>query len=388
MTKNRWLAVPMLFWALAAVAQGPDDFSCQPGDDTSCWQRAIVAAQPEATKPAFFSVTAEPRVYRLTNTITIHGALGGVIEGRGAILEWWGPANKPAFLITNTQQLRIKDLRIKVVKPLYAAFEFAKRPHTEANRNFWVAPSQNFLDHVRIDAVGLNDLQYGIRFSKRYGVDQDNDQSRLESVTIGNVTQAAISIEHSQSQAHNFTEVRAYGAPGNTNAAFVRATAGSFNVWGGTRTKFRGAVYDLTSVYGADTIWGENAESSSRLVRTPTGAAGFPFPVSFYGGRFALDALATDGKWVDFSRFGPLTITGMSVDGTPPAGIVPRLYFWPWPPGGGYSKGQLTLQGVAFSYSRSALSDPLALSPYAEVNSYGNLCKDAVGTLQDCVLGR
>ncbi|MBN8281151.1 MAG: hypothetical protein J0M16_11120 [Gammaproteobacteria bacterium] len=377
-----WLAC----WPLAALAVRPDDFTCQPGDDTGCWQRALVAAQPEATKPAFFGVEARPRIYRLTDTLVIHGALGGVIDGKGAILEWWGPADRPAFLVTNSQQLRFRDLRIRARKPLQAGFEFAKRRYTEANRNLWVAPSQNYLDHIRIDAVGLNDLRYGIRFSKRYGIDEDNDQATFDAVTIANVTVAAISIEHSQSQAHNIREVRASGAPGNTNAAFIRATGGSFDVWGGTRTGFRGAVYDLTGVNGADTIIGENAEACARLVRTPRGAAGFPFPVTFYGGRFAVDEIAPDGRWVDFHRFGPLALVGMSIDGTPK--VQPRVRFWPWPPGGGYSRGQLTLQGVAFSYAGSALADPVEASPYAAVNSTSHLCQDGTGTLQDCYPSR
>lgn len=60
----------------------------------------------------------------------------------------------------------------------------------------------------------LGYLRYGVRFSKRFGIDEDNDQSTITNTAIYNVTDAAISIEHSQSQGHHFYGVKATGARG------------------------------------------------------------------------------------------------------------------------------------------------------------------------------
>lgn len=362
---------------MAAVAGATTPTNCDV-DATACWQAALDAARPSDTAPMFFGVDADPRVYRVTDTLRVHGTIGGVIDGHGAVLEWHGPPDRPMWLATNTQQLRWTNLRIRVVRPLQAAFEFAKAPYTEANVNLHVAPSQNRLDSVRIDAVGLNDLQFGVRFSSRYGIDQDNDQSLIEGVTISNVTQAAISLEHSQSQFHHFVAVRASGAPGAPSSAFVRTTGGSFTVNGGTRTQFSSAIYDLGSVYGNVLVLNDNSEASARLIKTPQGAAGFSFPVQFVGGRFALDGLAGDGRWADFHRFGPLSFDGFRLDGTPPEGVTPRLYYWPWPPAGNAS-GRLSVRNMNLAFKNSAAYPVVILSPYAKLLSEGHLCQDGNG---------
>jgi len=362
----------------------PERFGCNGIDDTPCWQRAVEAGRPAGDPRYFAGLRASAGVtYVLRDTITIDSVYGGVIDGNGALIQWQGPPDRPLFLLRNTQQLRFTNLRIFVVKPLQAAFEFAKAPYgkdPEGN----VAPSGNVLDHVRVEGVRLGNLQYGVRFSRRYGIDEDNDQSTIIDSAFLNVTEAAISIEHSQSQGHHFIAVKASGAEGNQNAAFVRATGGSFSSIGGFHGRFRGAVYDIAAVFGNDMIIGENSEASAHFIRTPRGVASFPMPVQVVGGRFAVDAIAADGLVIDFNRMGPLNISGLSIDGVVPAGVArPTLSFRPEPVGG-RGEGRLNISGLSFLMPGSSEWEPIAVGPNARVNASGNVCAEASGSVTRC----
>ncbi len=368
----------------ASAAGGPADLVCSSDDATRCWQVAIEEAMPQGMAPYFATVTGSPNAtYIIRDTLTIESVYGGTIDGNGSVLQWQGPPDRPMFLVKNTQQLRFINLRIFVVSPLQSAFEFTKAPYgKDAARN--VAPSLNVIDSVRIEGVKLGNLQYGVRFSKRYGIDEDNDQSTIMNTAIYNVTEAAISIEHTQSQAHHFYAVKASGAPGNQNAAFVRAAGGSFTSLGGFHGRFGGAVYDLTSANGTNLIIDEGSEASARFIRTPEGAASFALPVHVIGGRFSVDQLAPDGRLVDFNRMGPLSIRGLKIDGPVPKGAAnPVISFWPQP-AGAPAHGQLAVSDVAFTIPQSNTWDPLRVSAFAHVNSSGNTCVDAAGAVAEC----
>jgi len=376
-------------WASVAA----DELVCPADDATQCWRVAIEQAMPRDKTPYFSSVTgARNATYIIRNTLTLESVYGGTIDGNGSVLQWHGPPDRPLFLVKNTQQLRFVNLRIFVVEPLQAAFEFTKAPYgKDPARN--VAPSLNVLDSVRIEGVKLGNLQYGIRFSKRYNIDEDNDMSTIMNTAIYNVTEAAISIEHSQSQAHHFYAVKASGAPGNRNAAFVRAAGGSFTSLGGYHGRFGGAVYDITSANGTNLIIDEGSEASAHFIRTPGGAASFSLPVHVVGGRFSVDQLAPNGRIIDFNRMGPLSIRGLTIDGPVPEGVAnPVISFWPQPAGArtpgqqtpGQLAGQLAVSDVAFTMPRSSTWDPLRVSSFARVNSSGNSCVDAVGAVAQC----
>lgn len=408
------LMLGALFSDAADAGKGPpspDDFVCTGNNDALCWQAAVKAAMPKDKAPYFAGLTGTPGArYIVRDTITIESAFGGTVDGNGSVLEWQGPPDRPLFLVKNTQQVKFTNLRIFVGSPLESAFEFTKAPYgKEQARN--VAPSLNVLDGVRIEGVKLGNLRYGVRFSKRYGIDEDNDQSTIINTAIYNVTDAAISIEHTQSQHHHFYAVKATGAEGNRDAAFVRATAGSFSSLGGFHGRFGGAVYDITSVYGTDLILDENSEASARLIRTPDGMASFPMPVHVVGGRFAVDNMAADGRIVDFNRMGPLTISGLKVTGdVRPGAATPLISFRPQPvpagpnpagsgpagsgqagsgqagsgPARGEAGGQLNLSGLTFAVAGSAGWDLVQVSPAARVNSAANSCVDGQQRVTRC----
>jgi hypothetical protein len=362
----------------------PDQFGCAADDATACWRAAIGAAMPSKRAPYFGVVTGSAgKTYVIRDSLIIESAIGGTVDGYGSLLEWHGPADRPMFLVKNTQQMRFVNLRILAVTPLESAFEFAKAPYGPVpDRN--VAPSLNIIDSVRIEGIKLGYLRYGVRFSKRYGIDEDNDQSTITNTIIYNVTEASISIEHTQSQHHHFYAVKASGAQGNRNAAFVRANGGSFSTLGGFHGGFGAAVYDISSVYGTDLIVDENSEGSARLIRTPSGAAGFPFPVHILGGRFAVNGIANDGKLVDFHRMGPLSIDGLTVDGIPPLGTAhPVIAFLP-DPDGGKAMGSFTATNIAFNVAGSASWDVLLVSPAARMRSFSNSCVDERGNVAAC----
>lgn len=384
-------ATTTLFFLLAAGAalaategNSPDSFGCTAADATSCWQAAIAHATLLRHLNYFTDVVATPGMtYVIRDTLTIASAYGGTINGNGSVLEWQGPPDRPMFLAKNTQQLHFSNLRIVAAMPLEAAFEFTKAPYVkEPERN--VAPSENVIDSVSIEGVNLGKLKYGIRFSKRYGIDEDNDQSTIMNTAIYNVTEAAISIEHTQSQHHHFYAVKATGAKGNQNASFVRADSGSFASLGGFHGGFAGAVYSIASVYGTDLVVDEDSEGSARFIRTPVGAASFPFPVHIIGGRFSIDHVASDGRFVDFHRMGPLSIDGLRVDGNiPPGALMPAIAFLP-DPVAGKGQGNLIVNNLTFNVPNSASWDVLLVNGATRLSSLGNSCIDERGNVAPC----
>jgi hypothetical protein len=387
---GRWKPTALLLLlgsgsALSAQSENsPDRFGCIATNATPCWQAAIREAMPAGRTPYFASVTGTAgATYVMRDTLIIESAYGGTIDGGGSVLEWQGPPDRPLFLVKNTQQMRFTNLRIVVVTPLEAAFEFTKAPYgKDPVRN--VAPSLNVIDSVRIEGVKLGNLRYGVRFSKRYGIDEDNDQSTIMNTAIYNVTEAAISIEHTQSQHHHFYAVKATGAEGNQNASFVRADGGSFSSLGGFHGRFGGAVYSISSVYGTDLIVDENSEASARFIRTPAGSASFPFPVHVVGGRFAVDRLASDGKFIDFHRMGPLSIDGLRVDGiVPPGAARPVISFLPAPVNGN-GQGTLAVSNMAFTVPSSVFWDVLVINGATRLTSGGNACVDERGSVTPC----
>jgi hypothetical protein len=378
------LAMLIFSRSAGAAADSFEALDCHADDATRCWQEAIRGAMPPEKTPYFAGLTARMGArYIIRDTLTIESAYGGTIDGNGSVLEWRGPPDRPMFLVKNTQQVRFVNLRIFVVTPLEAAFEFTKAPYgKDSARN--VAPSLNVIDSVRIEGVKLGNLRYGIRFSKRYGIDEDNDQSTIINTAIYNVTDAAISIEHTQSQHHHFYAVKAGGADGNKNASFVRAQGGSFSSLGGFHGGFGGAVYSISSVYGTDLIIDEDSEASARFIRTPAGSASFPFPVYVVGGRFSVDRVASDGKFIDFNRMGPLGIDGLRVDGIPPAGVAnPVISFLP-DPVDGKGQGKLAVVNVAFTIPGSGSWEVLAINGATGINSSGNTCVDERGAIVLC----
>lgn len=358
-------------------------------DHTDCWQRALNAAVRGVGHPYFGAVTAMAgKTYYIRDTLRVTNAHGGVIDGRGAVLEWAGSRRSvPMFLLTNTQSLKITNLYIRSGPdaPLETAFEFTKGLPVRVN------PRYNILDHVIVDGTSLNGLQYGVRFTARNGIDEDNDQSTILNSGIYNVTTAAISIEHSQSHDHRLLAVNSTGAMGNKSAVFVSAKDGSFTSIDGFHGRFALANYYLGASRTGVTIMNENSEGSAAFIKTPEGSASFQLPVQVIGGRFAIDDLQANGRIIDFHRYGPLTIQGLKITGTIKLATAtpPTFHFWPTAPdkSGGYA--ELAVTGVSFAGVVVGIGsnayDPIVTSPTARVTSSSNSCVTSSGVATQCV---
>ncbi|MEQ1802920.1 MAG: hypothetical protein ABL989_13410 [Gammaproteobacteria bacterium] len=385
------LAAALSCLATAVADVRPEDFpgcNATRGDDTECWQQALDAAIRVEGYPYFGAVAATAgKTYYIRDTLTVTNAHGGVIDGHGAVLEWAGSRRSvPMFLLTNTQSLRVTNLYIRAGPdaPLQAAFEFTKGLPVRVN------PRYNILDHVIIDGTSLNGLQYGVRFTARNGIDEDNDQATIINSGIYNVTTAGISIEHSQSHDHRLLAVNSTGATGNTAAAFVNVKDGSFTSIGGFHGRFALANYYVAGSRTGTAIINENSEGSAALLRTPEGSASFLLPVQVIGGRFAIDDLQPSGRVVDFHRYGPLTIQGLNITGTirRPGAARPTIYFWPTAASGQGGYAELAVTGVGFAGivagTGSNAYDPIVTSPIARVTAGSNSCITASGVATQC----
>jgi len=291
-------------------------------DQTAAWQTVLDANQFTANgQLRFGKVVGEPmREYTISDTLVINGTRGGVIDFQSSVFKWTGPSNKPMFLLS-TQQLKMENLQVWPSTPLESVIETAKQVGG-------IATSRNEFSNMRFDGVTAGQMQFGYRFTTRYGVDEDNDQSLIRGGAVLNATAACMSIEHSQSQAHRFEGVRTSGVGALASAVRLGLTGGSFQSFGGTQTNFD-AVFDiLGGVNGSVTIQDCNVEASKKLLRTPDDVAGFPVPVNIFGGRYSIDGIDATGRFIDFNRIGKLMIHGLLVEG--PGVVAPILRFWPY----------------------------------------------------------
>jgi len=320
-------------------------------DQTAAWQTVLDANQFTSNgQLRFGKVVGEPmREYTISDTLVVNGTRGGVIDFQGCVFKWTGPSNKPMFLLS-TQQLKMENLVVWPSTPLESVIETAKQVGG-------IATSRNEFSNMRFDGVSSGQLQYGYRFTARYGVDEDNDQSLIRGGAILNVTDACVNIDHSQSQAHRFDGVRMDGA-GTTASAVRMLNGGSFQSIGGTQTDFD-AVFDIDSVNGSITLQDVNVETSKRLLRTPNGVAQYAAPVNIFGGRFAIDGIHADGNFIDFYRIGKLLIHGLRLSGSGPA--APIIRFWPY----GATVGTLDYRAISDSNTTGALT--VATSAFATV---------------------
>ncbi len=364
----------------------PEAYGCNGADeepDSECWQAALDAAKAGSGFPYFGKVEATPNArYVITRTLLVHRAFGGVIEGNGAILEWRGPSDVPMWLLEDTQFLEIRDFFLHVVPSRYSlhtAFELTNAwPDDPVDPNYQVAPSRNILSHIYVQGTNLNGLRYGVRFSNRYGKDENNDLATIQNCTFGNVTEAAIRIEHPQSLHHRLIEVRAKGAPKAAGSRFVEVLGGSFTSIGGYRTGFTRAEFLLTSLNHRVTILDGDSESCNRFIEA-TGSDTNQRPVLVLGGRFAIDQLTAyepasrrDGAIVLYERRGPFTMIGTTFNGDPPAiEGAPHLRFAPQDGGAAF----VEVTGCSFHFPHSAtLADLIDATSSVRLVAHTNQC--------------
>lgn len=383
------VAFAVLVPPAARADVSPEQFaiSCNPGvDDTGCWQAAIANASPS---PPFFGTVAGSagKSYTITSSLVVCNTYGGTIDGHGAVLYWKGNSSSPVFLNINNYQLRIQNLTIIAQNPLQSGLEFTGTSSTAGISACAGAPlpaSKNSVVHVRIDGNTPNNLQYGIRFSNRYSYDANNDMSLIEDVTLNNVWTAAISVEHTQSQQHRLIDVNGSGATGNSGN-YINAQFGSISSVGGYQGGWGGAVFNVNGTGGPFDFINPNSEGSSRLIQVgnPHDAAGYPVVVNLLGGRFATNAVASDGNFVSFNRLGNLTVKGLWVSGTPPSGTKPAIAIQPSSIGSGAAVSA-DVSNVTFFVSGSDQWPTVVASSFAQLNSFGNVCYSALSYVVAC----
>lgn len=337
----------------------PEDMAdkgyCSGTDAAGCWQQAILHARNAASGQSGVVVGTAGTLYRINRQIVICNGRDGVIDGRGAKLLWTGSASEPMFLVVGSNHMRFANLSIESSPetPLQSAFEFASTDTTDNNpskTNPFASPicegppvpsSKNSLDHVLVQGTRLGGLQYGVRFSNRYLINNNdginNDMSTIIDTTFNNVSTAAISIEHSQSDQHRFIAVNGYGPydasgnPTSTENCFVSSPyGGNFTSVGGFQG-FWGKANFCLGASGLYDIEQPNSESSRRMLivglpgDTPGfGTNGVPVTVNINGGRFAVNKLDEDGRYISFHHVGSLSVRGLQVDGSPPTAVAAR----------------------------------------------------------------
>lgn len=375
----------------------PEDFqNCNPstGDDTACWQQAINSAK-NSNSPYYFGTVAASsgKIYNIKNTLKICNTSGGTIDGHGAILRWSGPQTVPMFLVVNANQLKFTNFTIisNPSSPLSSAFEFTSARIFDdscVGAQTAIPSSKNSIDHVTVEGTNTGGLLYGVRFTARYGRDENNDMSTIFNSTFSNVMNAAISIEHSQSHQHKLIAVNGYGALGN-NGDFVIAETGFISIAGGYQGGWGEAVFKLNGSYGPFNITDINSEGSNRLllVGNQNDVAGYPVTVNILGGRFAVNNLNSDGNLISFNRLGPLTVRGLRVDGPPPNGVKPAISFQPGQKNT-TTAASIIVEGNSF-YVDNADSNSwntLIVKKFANLTSQGNLCfSQTAGQMVACL---
>ncbi|HSB97635.1 MAG TPA: hypothetical protein VLC91_14350 [Spongiibacteraceae bacterium] len=400
--------------SMAGVAPG----CSSSGTDTACWQGAINAATTPITAgdgPRFATVAGEAgKVYTITDTIKICGASNGVIDGHGAQLLWQGGSGKPMFLVVGSNSMRFTNFTIRAYatspKALDTAFEFTSAPTSgfsyttalpagDCPNGLPTTSSKNSIDQVSVDGTTAGGLNYGVRFSNRYGVNGDeginNDMSTIIDSSFYNVTSAVVKIEHGQSHQHRLISVNGFATEGNTNGCFVEGLRGFFSSTGGFQWGWGKANFCVDRTYGTFDINESNSEGSKRLL-----AAGdegdnnsYPVSVNIHGGRFAVNGLHSDGKVIDFNRLGPLVVVGLHIDGTPPSGVQPKISMQPGqriaPPV--TTVASAIVNGVSFDTAGSVSSstwDTLVVKSFVDLVAKGNLCSNAAGNTQPCTILR
>lgn len=93
----------------------------------------------------------------------------------------------------------------------------------------------------------------------------------------------------------------------------IKQETGSFFVSGGTISGMSRAVLGLKATTDALTLLKVESESCPRLIEA-LGGSSAPWPVTIIGGRYSLDALHADGRYIDFQWGGPLTLQGVEFD--------------------------------------------------------------------------
>jgi hypothetical protein len=231
-------------FACAALTKDPvnvlrfcKNLSCLGIHDESVIQAAIDAVDSGELQGRMIRIPAG--IYNIRNQLVIRNKTGIVISGDGTgatLLKAFGPhiERKSIVLLVNSSEVVIENLSIEgdrkhvpsaaieshVDNPTY---DFSLWPTGNIFRNLVLGSRKLSTDGKR-DAAAIGN---GIRFTANSGSDGNNDQSVIENVRIYGFSQAAVSIEHSNSLLHRIVNgVFGYGPIG------VYVAGGSFQMSG------------------------------------------------------------------------------------------------------------------------------------------------------------
>jgi hypothetical protein len=352
----------------------PESFGAK-GDgianDTAALQAAINAA-PISGSGAEIILS---RRYRITAPLEIindaaHGHRAGLtIKGLNAApgglshqtgIVWAGPGNQPIIKLHSRENL-LRNFAIFVADrhTASAAIEIDQVPGMVAN-------TRNTFEYLWIDGgLGLGTsgrLQNGVVIGPRSGV-SNLDFMYFRQVFISHILEACVDIRSDTGQSkHNTFEQCAF-----LDAKYgIKQNTGSFEAYGCSFSSLRTAAISLYAPTDNIYITNPDSEGCPRFIESRAGGeAGWPLVIS--GGRFEMDNLATDGRYIDYHYSGPLTIQGATFSNV----SVPRFRIRA---GAGGAGARLLSFGNQFPNQT-----PYELTTTAKLSSLGNRGLNARG---------
>jgi len=275
------------------------------GDDAGPIQAAIDALPPGAG-----TVLLPPGVYRLTRPLEIlddathgrHGvrlvgsAGGASGGGLGCTLEWDGPSDAPMLRLWSRDCI-VSGLAFRVMpgRRALAAIDVDQA----ADRTG--ACTNNTFEHVLVTR-GRGALRDGIVIGRR--ASGNAELLGFSDCYFEDIEQSCVDIASTtgQSKAHRF-----YKCAFARARVGIRQTTGSFVTFGCSFGYLTEAAVRLRSITDYIAINESDSEGCARLLACD-GGSGASWAVKISGGRYALNALAGDGRFIDFTNGGPLLI--------------------------------------------------------------------------------
>ena len=241
--------------------------------------------------------------YLLRQPLVITAADAPLLAGEGrTTIIWDGPADVPALTFVNCPEVTLKRVDFVFRQPCHTAIVFHRQ-----NRDMGLRPATlPCLEDVRF--FGEGKLRWPVRFTYADS-DENNEHAVFTRVSFYGFTEYAVDISGKQSKEHRFYQCRTEGGRGA-----VRAPS-SF-VWeGGTVSGASHAAFLLYGGGGDRVVLRDvGVEKCARaLLSAERTTAGWK--ITLDNVRFAADALAEDGDWVQFYSTGPLTIRDCQVGG-------------------------------------------------------------------------
>lgn len=337
--------------------------------DTS-FSQALNRAIINATAAGGGEVYVPRGSYNLDTKVLIAAAVGVRIVGAGqnaTKFTWTGATTDPVFQMRNCQYCFLRECSI--------SGNATNRPDAglsilEDTGSAGLGSTACGAANVIIGADGIaNNLKYGIRIHYAAS-DIDNSEHRFWHVDMLAAGAAAVSIEGTQSKAHDFFSCSA----NNTNAGVSTAQGpsgfgGNFNWWGGSIGNQNFAAFYLGSPNDPINIVGVGSEGCSRFLSTSSNN-GSAWQVKILGCRVDTNNLNADRDLIIWGCIAGLTVEGNVFGSGTTLAARPRIN-WNCTTAG----GSLALKRNAFLNTThlTAPEDPIHLSSaYGKVDREGN----------------